>query len=176
MKNVKRSMGNKNDDRETPAILVRLILDYINPNSTIWCPFDTEKSQFVKVLRKCDHKVIHTHISQGEDFFQQKVPACDYIISNPPFSKKIDVFKRLFEIEKPFAMVMNLECLNYQEVGNFFHKNSKQLQLLIPDKKVSFDGKTSSFNSSYFCYNMLPKDLLFVHLEHNNTGNNFSMD
>jgi len=66
---------------------------------------------------------------------------------------------------------MNIECLNYQVVGNFFL--DKPLQLLIVDKKVSFNGNTSSFNTSYFCKDVLPKDLMFTHLEHNNTGKNF---
>lgn len=68
-------------------------------------------------------------------------------------------------------MLMNLECLNYQVVGEFFL--SHPLQLLIVDKKVSFDGKTSSFNTSFFCNDFLPQQLLFHHLEHNNTGGKF---
>jgi hypothetical protein len=79
--------------------------------------------------------------------------------------------KRLYELDKPFAMIMGLPILNYQQVGNFFV--DKDLQLLIVDKKVSFDGNTSSFNTSYFCHKMLPKDLMFVHLEHNNSGKNY---
>jgi len=53
-------------------------------------------------------------------------------------------------------------------MGNFFI--DKNLQLLIVDKKVSFNGKTASFNSSYFCNNLLPNDLIFTHLENNNSG------
>ena len=49
----------------------------------------------------------------------------------------------------------------------------KDLQLLIVDKKVSFDGNTASFNNSYFCRGILPRDLLFEHLEHNNTKDRF---
>lgn len=55
--------------------------------------------------------------------------------------------------------------------GGFFI--DKNLQLLIVDKKVSFDGNTASFNTSYFCKDILPKDLIFYHLENNNTGKNF---
>lgn len=68
-------------------------------------------------------------------------------------------------------MVCGLPILNYQEIGEFFL--DKSLQLLIVDKKVSFDGNTASFNNSYFCYNFLPNDLMFVHLEHNNSGKKF---
>lgn len=166
-----RNMFNVNDEYYTPSILVKPILEYVKPNSVVWCPFDTEDSEFVIALKERGFKVIYTHIWNGEDFFDIPVPECDCIISNPPFSKKLDVFKRLYEIGKPFAMVCPLTSLNYQNVGTFFL--DKDLQLLIVDKKISFDGNTSSFNSSYFCYNFLPKDLIFTHLENVNTGKNF---
>lgn len=162
---------NEKDEYYTPKILVEPILEYVKPLSIIWCPFDTEDSEFVINLRERGHKVIATHIWNNQDFFEIDVPECDYIISNPPFTRKLDVFDRLYEIGKPFAMVMGLPILNYQEVGRFFL--DKELQLLIVDKKVSFDGNTASFNNSYFCYNFLPKDLMFVSLEHNNSRKNF---
>lgn len=177
MKNLNKSMKNKNDERYTPPILVYPILKYLKPQSIIWCPFDTKDSEFVICLVESGHNVIYSHISFGFDFFEtykrrfDELKDVDYIISNPPFSRKLDVLKELYRIGKPFAMLMNIEILNYQEVGNFFL--DKELQLLIVDKKVSFDGNTSSFNTSYFCYNILPKDLMFYHLEHNNTGKNF---
>lgn len=172
MKCINKSMKNKNDERYTPPILVKPILEYINPNSTIWCPFDTEKSEFVKLLKNAGHKVIFSHIDLGKDFFKYEPDEdYDYIISNPPFSKKIEILDRLYKLDKPFAILMNIECLNYQVVGEFFI--NKDIQLLIVDKKISFDGNTASFNTSYFCKDILPKDLIFYHLEHNNTNNNF---
>ena len=163
---------NEKDEYYTPPILVEPILNFIKPHSTIWCPFDTKDSEFVIQLKAKGHKVIFSHIWTGQDFFifEPNEPY-DYIISNPPFTKKLKVFKRLYELNKPFAMICGLPILNYQEVGEFFL--DKPLQLLIVDKKVSFDGKTSSFNNSYFCYNMLPKDLMFYHLDNNNSGSNF---
>lgn len=172
MKNINKSMRNKNDERYTPKILVKPIIDFIPKGKTIWCPFDTKDSEFVIEFEKKGYKVIYSHIWEGKDFFEYEPANYDYIISNPPFSKKLEVLKRLYELNKPFAMLMNIECLNYQVVGNFFL--DKELQLLIFDKKVSFDGNTASFNTSYFCNKILPKDLMFYHLEHNNTGNNFT--
>ena len=163
---------NEKDEYYTPSILVKPILKYLKPNSTIWCPFDTENSEFVLLLKQGGHKVIYSHIWNGQDFFEYEPhEPYDYIISNPPFTKKLDVFKRLFELNKPFAMVCGLPILNYQEVGEFFV--GKKLQLLIVDKKVSFDGNTASFNNSYFCYNILPNDLMFEHLENNNSKQHF---
>ena len=163
---------NEKDEYYTPSILVKPILKYLKPNSIIWCPFDTENSEFVILLKEAGHKVIYSHIWLGKDFFTylpQEFDNVDYIISNPPFSLKLKVFKRLYELKKPFAMVCGLPILNYQEIGEFFI--DKKLQLLIVDKKVSFDGNTASFNNSYFCYNLLPNDIIFEHLEHNNTKN-----
>jgi hypothetical protein len=159
---------NEKDEYYTPAILVRPILKYLKANSTIWCPFDTENSEFVILLKEAGHKVIYSHIWYGQDFFgYEPNEDYDYIISNPPFSCKLQVLDRLYKLNKPFAMVMGLPILNYQEVGEFFL--DKDLQLLIVDKKVSFDGNTASFNNSYFCRNVLPKDIMFEHLENNNS-------
>ena len=161
----------KQDELYTPSILVEPILNYIKPNSVVWCPFDNETSEFVILLEEANHKVIHTHIANGIDFFDYEPMEYDYIISNPPFSKKLAVLKRLYELDKPFAMLLGLPILNYQEIGNFFL--DKNLELLIFDKKVSFDGNTSSFNTSYFCNKILPKNIIFHSLPHNNTGKNY---
>lgn len=163
---------NEKDEYYTPPILVGAIVKYIKPNSTVWCPFDTEDSEFVIMLKEAGHKVIYSHIWYGQDFFEYEPnEPYDCIILNPPFTRKLDVFKRLYELGKPFAMVCGLPILNYQEIGEFFV--GKHLQLLIVDKKVSFDGNTASFNNSYFCNGILPNDLMFEHLPHNNSKQNF---
>ena len=164
---------NEKDEYYTPRILVKPILQFVKPNSNVWCPFDTKDSEFVIALKEAGHNVIYSHIWLGQDFFQyEPKEQYDCIISNTPFTRKLEVFDRLYKLGKPFAMICGLPILNYQEVGDFFL--DKELQLLIVDKKVSFDGNTASFNNSYFCHKMLPRDLMFAHLEHNNSGNNFT--
>lgn len=163
---------NEKDEYYTPSILVKPILKYLKPNSTIWCPFDTENSEFVILLKEAGHKVIYSHIWLGQDFFEyEPKEPYDYIISNPPFTQKLQVFDRVYKLNKTFALVCGLPILNYQEIGEFFL--DKDLQLLIVDKKVSFDGNTASFNNSYFCHKILPKDIIFEHLENNNSKKYF---
>ena len=160
------------DEYYTPKVLVQAIIPYVPSGATVWCPFDTADSEFVIELRAAGHAVTYSHIASGQDFFEyEPAEAYDVIISNPPFTRKLDVLDRLYKLGKPFAMVLGLPILNYQEVGAFFM--DKPLQLLIVDKKVSFDGNTSSFNNSYFCNRLLPRDLMFAHLQHNNTKSNF---
>jgi len=173
LNNLKHSMRSSVDEHYTPSILVKPIVKYIAPNSTIWCPFDTKNSEFVVELTKT-HDVIYSHISLGQDFFeyepQQKY---DCIISNPPFTLKKQVLERLYLLNKPFAIILGLPILNYQEIGAFFVSKNSDIQLLIVDKKVSFNGNTASFNNSYFCRNFLPRDILFEHLDHNNSRKHF---
>ena len=168
---LKTGSFNEKDEYYTPAILVEPILKYVKENTIIWCPFDTENSEFVIALKDKGHKVIYSHIWQGQDFFEYEPENYDCIISNPPFTRKLEVLERLYELDKPFAMILGLPILNYQEVGDFFL--DKDLQLLIIDKKVSFDGDTASFNNSYFCHKFLPKDIIFEHLENNNSKKYF---
>jgi len=169
---LKVSSFNKKDEYYPPEMMVFPIMEYLKPGSKIWCPFDTKYSEFVKVLTTEGFHVIHSHIWEGRDFFNyEPVEPYDYIISNPPFTRKLDVLRRLYKLNKPFAMILGLPILNYQEIGEFFL--DKNLELLILDKKMSFDGNTASFNCSYFCNGILPKNIVFYHMPHNNTGKNF---
>ena len=47
-----RTSKGKNDECYTYRYAVEPLLEFLEPyrNKTIWCPFDTEESEFVKVL------------------------------------------------------------------------------------------------------------------------------
>lgn len=94
------------DEWYTPAAAVLPLLKFIKPNSRILCPFDTEESEYVKVLSK-NHTVFHSHIFEGKDFFQLSKPDVDYVISNPPYSKRTEILKQLYKWGIPFAMMFN---------------------------------------------------------------------
>ena len=61
------SSGN-NDECYTPDYAVKPILKYIPEGSIVWCPFDTEESEFVKQISK-QNDVEYSHISTRQDFF-----------------------------------------------------------------------------------------------------------
>ncbi len=168
---LRKGAFNEKDEYYTPKVLVDVIVKYVPEGATVWMPFDTKNSEFVHAFDG-RNTVIHSHIWSGQCFFEYEPERYDYIISNPPFTRKLDVLERLYKLEKPFAMVLPLPMLNYQEVGKFFL--DKELQLLIVDKKVSFDGNTASFNNSFFCRGVLPKDIVFESLPHNNSRKYFT--
>ena len=160
--------GSKNDEFYTPYYAIKPILKYIKPNSTIWCPFDTADSFFVKAMELENHDVIFTHIDNNEDFFAIEAPECDYIISNPPYSLKTEVLEKLFEIGKPFAMLLGVVGIfESQRRFNMFKDNDFEIMYmnLRVDYFKSYDelkpSKNPPFSSVYVCRDMLPDRIVF---------------
>jgi len=160
--------GSGKDEFYTPLYAIKPIEKYIKPNSLIWCPFDTEDSLFVKRFRELGHTVIHTHIFNNQDFFSMEVPECDYIISNPPYSIKYEVFMRLFEIRKPFAMLVGVVGLfESQKRFEIFRDNNFEIMYLnrrvsyFEDYKDALPKLNPPFSSVYLCKNILPKQIIF---------------
>jgi len=166
MNNVLYSNGS-NDECYTPAYGVIPIVPYIAKNAVVWCPFDTEDSEFVKLIRAAGHTVIHSHISDGKDFMTYEPSQhWDVIISNPPFTNKRKTFERALSFNKPFALIMSNMWMNDSAPKQLFA--NKDLQLLMFDKRMEFmqsNGHANSkitFSSSYYCYNFLPKQIIMT--------------
>lgn len=147
-------------------------MKYIRPNSIVWCPFDTRESIFVNLLEDSGHRVVATHISNGEDFFDIDTPDCDYIISNPPYSIKTEVFQRLFEIGKPFAMLVGVVGL-FESQRRFEMFKNNQFEILYMNQRVAYfknyDEQKPSlnppFSSVYLCSKMLPSQIVFEEIQ-----------
>jgi len=153
----------KNDECYTPDYGVTPILKYIPEGATVWCPFDTTDSEFVKQISK-QNKVIHTHLCNGYDFLNYEPDNWDVIVSNPPFTNKRAFFERALSFNKPFALIMANTWLNDAAPKQLF--KDKDLQLLMFDKRMEFvqpnakkTGKIT-FSSSYYCWNFLPKQII----------------
>lgn len=184
--NISKYLKSGNDELYTPKILVEAIKPFFedwlakfNGVPTVWCPFDLEKSEFVFLFKEYEKqgriKLVYSHITDPDgkgDFFERiQSQEFDIAVSNPPFTRKLDVFKLLNEKGKTWVMVTNTEALNYQEIGNYFADNP--VGLIIPDKKVSFNGGATSFNSSFFCSESFYTGVTFVHIDNNNTRKYF---
>lgn len=157
------SMGS-NDECFTPDYGVKPIIKYIPKDAMIWCPFDTNESEYVKQIKSNDNKVITSHINNGQDFYTyEPEESWDIIISNPPFTNKRKIFERALSFNKPFALLISNTWLNDSAPKQLFY--NKQLQLLMFDKRIKFSNNgvvnnKITFSSSYYCYNFLPKDLI----------------
>lgn len=168
--------GSGNDEFYTPKYAVKAIMPYILEKGykTVWCPFDTVESNFVKLLSAAGMQVLYSHIKDGCDFFNMPVPECDCIISNPPYSRKGDVFARLFGIGKPFAMLVGVVGL-FEGQKRFDMFRNNEFEVLYLNKRVSYlqsytDIKPAlnpPFSSVYVCRGLLPKQISFAYIDKN---------
>ena len=161
------------DEVYTPMYAVTPIIKHLKnkkENATIWCPFDEEDSNYVIGLRNAGFKVIATHIKNDQNFFNYEPDEeYDFIVSNPPFSIKDDILKRLSELNKPFAMLLPLPTLQGQKRFEYL----QDCQAIIFDKRINYYKnketkeiqKGVAFASIYICKDILPKGILFELLE-----------
>ena len=95
----------KHDDYMSPRYVWEDIKKYIPNDKVIWECFYGD-GQSGKDLEDMGYEVIHEPI----DFFENNKG--DILVSNPPFSKKKQVYSRLKEIGKPFIMISSSSTLN----------------------------------------------------------------
>lgn len=156
------------DEWYTPSEAVMPIVKYLKPNSKILCPFDTKESNFVKVLKSEGFTVEYSHIKDGTDFFDLQKPDADYIISNPPYSMRQEVLKRLYEWDIPFAMLLNSNGL-FDSIKRFnLAYGGVEVMYIYP--RINFLGGNgnvshANFQSCYWCRGILPEKLVFERLD-----------
>ena len=164
--------GSGNDEFYTPEYAVAPILKYIPMDSTVWYPFDTEDSHFVKMLQARGNTVIATHLESGHDFFTYQPESYDYIISNPPYSLKNEVFERLFSINKPFAMLVGVVGL-FESQKRFDLFKGHEFEIMYMNRRVAYfksftEQKPSlnpPFSSVYLTRWVLPKPIVFEEIK-----------
>lgn len=162
--------ADKNDNElYTPFYAVDHIIKYLPKDKTIWLPFDEEWSAFNQRLIEKGFKVVRSSLLEGKDFFTYEPEQWDLIVSNPPFSIKDRVIKRLYELNKSFAILLPLNSLQGQKRYEYF-KNG--IQILTFDARICYHNKEdmknvqkgSPFATAYFCKDLLPKDLIIEKL------------
>lgn len=154
----------KNDELYTPNYAIEPLLKYLPKDKIIWECTDFGSSNITKLLKQYDYKVISTHKDNFD--FLTDIPNFDFdiIITNPPYSLKNEFLKKCYEYDKPFCLLLPLTSLEGIERGKMFRE--KGIDVLVLDKRCDFmDNKKSNwFNTSWFCYKVLPKQLIFEEL------------
>ena len=157
------------DEQYTPRYGVEVLLPHIQhlKGKTIWCPFDKGDSEFVKVLKEDEFKVIHSHISEGLDFFTYEPEYWDVIISNPPYKNKRAFWERCLDLKKPFALLLPLNILSDSVINVTMKERERELQLLIPSRRMRFFNKQTgevgnqpTFKASYFGVNIFKQQII----------------
>lgn len=146
----------KDDNYETPESAWNEIFSFLPEkykSMKIWDPFYCNGT-CINFLQKYDF------IHKNEDFF--KYNTGDIIISNPPFSIKKDVLKRLKILNKPFILIMPSDTINRR------YFDFDDIQIVVPKKRIHFIKESKQTNNCYFdcfyyCWKIgLKKDITFL--------------
>ena len=151
------------DELYTPDYAIKPLLKYLHKDKIIWECTDYGLSNITKILKMMGYKVISTK-KENFDFLKDN-PCFEYdiIVTNPPYSLKDQFIKRCYDLNKPFCLLLPLTSLEGIKRGKMFREND--IELMVLDKRIDFNGKNKNwFNTSWFCYNVLPKQLIFEEL------------
>jgi hypothetical protein len=149
----------KDDEYMTPKSAWEQIKQFIPKDKIIWECFygDGKSGEYLREIT--GNEVIHAYA----DFFEINVG--EILISNPPYSCKAKVFKRLQEIDKPFIMIVPVSTITKKFYMDYF---SEKCEIIIPSKRIQFvkNGEQTSrswFDVIYVCYKMnLPKQINYL--------------
>jgi len=150
----------KNDDWSTPKSAFEDIAHLIPKDKIIWESFYSN-GKSGEYLTELGFNIEHHKI----DFFEDPPFDYDMIVTNPPYSIKPKIFKRLAEIDKPFMMLVPVSTMTKK----FLKKDFKdKIQIIIPSSRIHFlkngeKGSGSWFDTCWICYKInLENDITFL--------------
>tara|TARA_R110000796_G_scaffold20508_1_gene60932 strand:+ start:287 stop:787 length:501 start_codon:yes stop_codon:yes gene_type:complete len=150
----------KNDDWNTPKEAFEDIQHLIPKDKVIWESFWGD-GQSGKYLQELGFTVEHHDI----DFYENPVFHYDLLISNPPYSNKPKLFKRLAELDKSFMMLLPVSTISKKFLKTYF---KDKIQIVVPSKRIHFvkageHSKSCWFDTVWICYKMgFEKDITFL--------------
>ena len=157
----------KHDDYMTPKHAWENIAHLIPKDKIMWEAFYGDGTSGTH-LTELGFNTIHEPI----DFFDDDtVPEYDILISNPPFSQSKNIMNRLYELDKPFILIMPAAKIN---TSYFRRWRDRNIQIVIPRKRIHFtklvDGivpdnykSSCNFDCFYYCYKIgLDKDITWL--------------
>ena len=173
-----RGVGSRHDHYMTPETAWQAIDEFIPKDKIIWEPFYGNGASGEHLRNLGCKEVIHI----DEDFFEHNKG--EVVISNPPYTKKKEILRRLVEdLDKPFILILPADVVFTRYFRTIFSNKFHDLQFIVPKKRLQFikinretgevlideaNGKCN-FNCYYYCYKMnLPADLIFIENDENN--------
>lgn len=130
------------DEWYTPENVVKYIKNnFIIENKKIICPYDTDKSNFVKYFPNSIHNI--------DDFLERNYEY-DICITNPPFSLKEKVLEKILKDKKEAILILPETFLYSVTFYNLLEKYRFFYEVLIPKKRIYFYDEKGNQNRPNF--------------------------
>lgn len=155
---IRHRKNNTENNWNTPKTAVDAIIHLIPKNSIVYEPFWNKTSKSHIYLQEHGFKTV-SHVG---DFYSDP-PDYDIIVSNPSFSDIQRCLSRLFELGKPFILIVPLSLI----VRQYFRQYKDKISILIPSKRIQFQRDGSKDRSPYDCcyVTSLKLDSKLIYLE-----------
>ncbi len=165
---IDRSKRGPMDEISTPALAIEPLVPYLyamggppdllghgEGQPVLWEPAPG-KFALVDYFEELDFKVI---ITTG-NYFEMPFPeVADILVTNPPFSKKIQWLAKAREDGKPFALLLPITTLGVRRA----HPSLHDIEIVLLKKRIDFTGKGRPwFSVAWFTWGLeLPSVLNF---------------
>jgi hypothetical protein len=150
--------SNAADLCQTPGYAVDPLYQHIKPHWVIWESACGE-CNLVNALRSKGYQVFASDIFNGQDFFKYRPSRFDMILTNPPFSRKLEFIARCYQLGKPFALLLPVEFLGVGAAQKLFARFGVEIILL--NRRVDFQTINTTFAKSnawfpvaWFCWQL----------------------
>jgi hypothetical protein len=147
-----RNSGYKRKDRdayETPAWVTLALIPHLpwQPGQ-VWEPA-AGSGLMVEALMRAGLDVASSDIADGDDFLHMsKLPGCNAIITNPPYTLAQEFIEHALEITKPDGLVAMLLLADYDHAAtraHLFHECPAFAKKVVLTRRIVwFDDGTSS--------------------------------
>lgn len=120
----------ESDYYPTPPEATQALLDFLQlpENTVIWEPA-SGKGHMADVMESNGYKVISTDIITGTDYLLADFRKCDWIITNPPFSRSQEFIERSIEYGIPFAFLLKSQYWHARKRYELFSRYKPQFVL-----------------------------------------------
>ena len=131
----------KSDEWYTPIEVLRFIETLVDKSKKIICPFDTEKSNFVKIFNNSIHNITD---------FMEKDYEYDVCITNPPFSLRDKVIRKCLDNKKDLIIIFPENAIFSVTFYNLLNDYNFNYKIYSPKKRIYFIDDKGNQNRPNF--------------------------
>lgn len=164
------------DDCQTPGYALEPLFEARDYKSqwplSVWEPAVGEGLLY-KALNENEFSVLCSDLKTGDDFLTSTIGVeCDAVITNPPFSLKVEFMKRCLELDMPFALLMDTSAVSLKSFIEVVCPLKPEIGIVWFSPRVNFKmpfkgwGGSSPFATAWFTWRMGFSGNKYIRINH----------